>query len=60
MTGWLVYDNDKALPTPVLVNKFNELDDFGLVPYDKKSLLPEPDQIITLDVTMGALGDGKP
>jgi iron transport multicopper oxidase len=60
VTGWLVYDNDKPLPTPVLVNKFNELDDFGLVPYDKKPLLPEPDQIITLDVMMGVLGDGKP
>jgi iron transport multicopper oxidase len=31
-----------------------------LVPYDKKVLLPEPDQTITLDVVMGNLGNGKP
>ncbi|KAE9372214.1 multicopper oxidase [Stipitochalara longipes BDJ] len=60
VTGWLVYDSAKPLPTPALVDKFNDFDDFDLVPYDKKPLLPEPDQTITLDVMMGVLGDGKP
>jgi iron transport multicopper oxidase len=42
------------------VDKFNDFDDFDLVPYDKRPLLPDPDQTITLDVMMGVLGDGKP
>jgi len=60
VTGWLVYDGTKPLPTPALVDSFNDYDDFDLVPYDKKPLLPEPDQRITLDIIMGVLGDGKP
>jgi iron transport multicopper oxidase len=60
VTGWLVYDSTKPLPTPALVDNFNDFDDFDLVPYDKKPLLPDPDQTITLDVMMGVLGDGKP
>jgi iron transport multicopper oxidase len=48
------------LPTPAFVHELNDFDDFGLVPYDKKPLLPEPDQVISLDVNMNSLGDGKP
>lgn len=60
VTGWLVYDNGKELPTPAIVDELNDFDDFGLVPFDKMALLPEADQVITLDVVMDNLGDGRP
>jgi iron transport multicopper oxidase len=60
VTGWLVYDDTQPLPAPALVDELNDFDDFDLVPYDKKPLLPEPDQIISLDVIMDVLGNGKP
>jgi iron transport multicopper oxidase len=62
VTGWLVYDDANTNPTPALIKEdtFNDFDDFNLVPYDKMALLPEPDQVITLDVNMGNLGNGKP
>lgn len=59
VTGWLVYDNAQPLPNATLVETFDDFDDFRLVPYDQKPLLPEPDQTITLDVIMNVLGDGK-
>ena len=49
-TGWLVYDDSKDLPDPAEIDEFNFYDDFTLVPYDKQPLLPEADQVITLDV----------
>jgi iron transport multicopper oxidase len=60
VTGWLVYDDTVPLPEPAEVPEFDDFDDFTLVPYDKQPLLPEPDQVITLDVVMDLLGDGKP
>ena len=60
MTGWLVYDEANINPDPALIDELNDFDDFTLVPYDKKPLLPEPDQVITLDVVMDNLGNGKP
>lgn len=60
MTGWLVYDDAMPLPEPAEVAGFDDFNDFTLVPYDKQPLLPEPDQVITLDVVMDLLGDGKP
>jgi iron transport multicopper oxidase len=60
VTGWLVYDDANANPVPALVDHYNDFDDFDLVPYDKLGLLPEPDQVITLDVEMNMLGNGKP
>ena len=60
MTGWLVYDEANTNPDPALIDELNDFDDFTLVPYDKKPLLPEPDQVITLDVVMDNLGNGKP
>ncbi|KAF7899096.1 uncharacterized protein EAF01_008309 [Botrytis porri] len=59
-TGWLVYDNTKALPDAAFVDEYNDFDDFNLVPYDHMTLLPEPDQVISLDVVMDVLGNGKP
>ncbi|KAG0647818.1 Cell surface ferroxidase fetC [Hyphodiscus hymeniophilus] len=60
VTGWLVYDEANANPVPELLDEFNDFDDFTLVPFDKMALLPEPDQVITLDVIMDNLGNGKP
>lgn len=60
VTGWLVYDESKELPVPQLVDEFDDFDDFTLTPFDEMPLLPDPDQIITLDVIMDNLGDGKP
>ena len=60
MTGWLVYDDANSNPDPTLIDEFNDFNDFDLVPFDKMALLPEPDQVITLDVVMDNLGNGKP
>ena len=61
-TGWLVYDSKNPNPDPTILedDEFNEFDDFTLVPFDKTPLFPEADQIITLDVIMDDLGNGKP
>ncbi|KAJ8071067.1 hypothetical protein OCU04_001412 [Sclerotinia nivalis] len=59
-TGWLVYDDTKALPDAAFVDEYNDFDDFNLVPYDEMPLLPEPHQTISLDVVMDVLGNGKP
>lgn len=59
VTGWLVYDDNKALPDPALLDTFDNLfDDMTLVPYDEQPILGEPDQIVTLSVIMDNLGDG--
>lgn len=60
VTGWLVYDDTKPLPDPALVDEFNDFDDATLVPFDQMPLLPEPDQVVTLDVIMDNLGNGQP
>ncbi|KAL7963551.1 Cupredoxin [Trichoderma compactum] len=59
VTGWLTYDSKATLPEPALVDVLNPFDDMGLVPYDKMELLPEPDQVVELDVIMDNLRDGK-
>ncbi|KAM0148539.1 hypothetical protein ACHAQE_003670 [Botrytis cinerea] len=59
-TGWLVYDDTKALPDAAFVDEYNDFDDFNLVPHDGMALLSKPDQIISLDVVMDVLGNGKP
>jgi iron transport multicopper oxidase len=55
-----VYDKTKDNPTPALVDELDEFDDATLVPFDKMPLLPEPDQVVTLDVIMDILGNGQP
>lgn len=55
----MVYDETKPNPDPTFIDAFDEFDDFTLVPFDKQPLLPEPDQMITLDVIMDNLGNGK-
>ncbi|KAL7798312.1 Cupredoxin [Trichoderma ceciliae] len=59
VTGWLTYDSEAGFPEPALVDEFNPFDDMDLVPYDKMELLPEPDQVVELDVIMDNLRDGK-
>ncbi|PBP28129.1 multicopper oxidase [Diplocarpon rosae] len=47
-TGWLVYDDTKPKEPATFVDEFAFFDDFELVPFDKKPLLPDADQTITL------------
>lgn len=55
----MTYDSKATLPEPALVDELNPFDDMTLVPYDKMELLPEPDQVVELDVIMDNLRDGK-
>lgn len=57
-TGWLVYDDAAPLPTPALLDIFNEFDDFTLVPTDGEELLGPVDYSFNLDLKMDNLGDG--
>jgi iron transport multicopper oxidase len=58
VTGWIVYDDAKELPAPVILDEFVPLDDMLLVPHDEMPLLPAPDRVVELDVIMDNLGDG--
>ncbi|KAH6620689.1 multicopper like protein [Chaetomium sp. MPI-SDFR-AT-0129] len=59
VTGWLVYDDKKALPEPAEVpGVFEPFDDIGLVPWDNQTIFTNPDQSVSLDVIMDNLGDG--
>ncbi len=58
MSGWLVYDEQKTLPPPAIIDSWNDFDDFGLVPIDAEKLYDKVDQSITLDLAMDNLGDG--
>ncbi|KAK0741869.1 Cupredoxin [Apiosordaria backusii] len=59
ITGWLVYDEKKALPVPAdLYEPFSPVDDVRLAPLDNQALLGEPDQVVQLDVMMDNLRDG--
>ncbi|RAR11840.1 multicopper oxidase [Stemphylium lycopersici] len=58
VTGWLVYDDTKALDAPKTVAAFEPFDDFELVPWDKEGVFESVDRSITLDVKMDNLNDG--
>ncbi|SPO03673.1 related to cell surface ferroxidase [Cephalotrichum gorgonifer] len=58
VTGWLVYDDKKSLPTPAIIDAFDPFDDMNLAPHDEQKLLPPPDRTVQLDVSMDNLGDG--
>lgn len=58
VTGWLVYDETKPLPTPTPVDAFDWYDDMNLVPYDNQAILQDPDQQIVFDVIMNNLDNG--
>ncbi|UKZ86062.1 uncharacterized protein TrAFT101_001902 [Trichoderma asperellum] len=58
-TGWLTYDPKADFPEAALIDELNPFDDMDLVPYDRMKLLPEPDQVVQLDIIMDNLRDGK-
>lgn len=62
-TNWLEYnssaDHNRVQPDYETSEDIEPFDDFTLIPYDRKPLLPEPDQTITIDVSMNNLIDGK-
>jgi iron transport multicopper oxidase len=52
VTGYLVYDDKKALPLDLVVNSFDIIDDFTLTPYDKLHLFdgtPDSEIVVALD-----------
>ncbi|KAJ6019679.1 hypothetical protein N7499_009355 [Penicillium canescens] len=61
-TNWLEYNSAASHPQAVMTvdvaSDLNPYDDFTLVPYDKKPLLPEADLTIDLTVIMANLGNG--
>ena len=58
MTGWLVYDPKQDLPTPKLVDEYDPLDDFLLVPYDHMEIYDHVDQQLVLNFEMNNLDNG--
>ena len=50
VTGHLVYDSKKAMPTGMALAPAVPLEDFNLVPQDHQALLPKPDHTITLNL----------
>lgn len=58
VTSWLVYDQSKPMPAAAMLNEYDPLDDFSLVPYDKQETFQNPAQQVVLDMKMDNLGDG--
>lgn len=58
VTGYLVYDESKPMPTPKKLDAFEPYDDFNLVPTDGEELWNDPVQTWTLDMKMDILGNG--
>jgi iron transport multicopper oxidase len=58
VTSFLVYDAEKPMPIPKLIDAFDPFDDMDLVPTDGEELLEGPDLVVQLDVLMDNLGDG--
>lgn len=56
--SFIVYDEDKALPSPLHKSDFDLYTDFSLRPLEDIELLEEPDHQIIFDVDMDNLGDG--
>ncbi|RAH79470.1 multicopper oxidase [Aspergillus japonicus CBS 114.51] len=60
VTGWLVYDQSRALDEPSAdIDISQAIDDIGLEPYDAEPLFTSPDQSITLNMGTARLADGK-
>lgn len=60
VTGWLIYDSNNPNPSPavILVDEFNEFDDWTLVPFDNQPIYQNPGQEVGLTVIMDDLSDG--
>lgn len=58
ITGYIIYDDKKPLPSPYVVNKWTPADDVKFMAWDNQLLLGEPDKTITLNFNFGfdALG----
>ena len=48
VTGYMIYDSQKALPKPLIVSNFTTYDDINLVPQDREPRLGSADQTLTL------------
>lgn len=59
-TNYMMYNANVSKPEENIVDELDFLDDFNLVPYGeyKEEILGEPDQRITLDVSMNNLKNG--
>ena len=59
-TSFMMYNTNLSKPEENIVDELDFLDDFHLVPYGeyKEEILGEPDQRITLDVSMNNLKNG--
>jgi iron transport multicopper oxidase len=53
-----VYDQAKPMSQPQLIEEFEPIDDFSIMPLDNEPLLDVVDHSITLDFHMGVLGNG--
>jgi iron transport multicopper oxidase len=52
VTGYLVYDDSKLLPPDLVVNSFDIIDDFTLIPFDELHLFdgtPNSEIVVALD-----------
>lgn len=58
VTGWLMYNDNGAKPSPVLLDAFAPFDDYTLVPQDGLQLYSNVDYSFNLDLKMDNLGDG--
>jgi len=58
VTGWLMYNDNGAKPSPALLDAFKPFDDYTLVPQDGLEIYSNVDQSITLHLKMDNLGDG--
>jgi iron transport multicopper oxidase len=53
ITGYIIYDDSKPLPPPLVVNKWEPVDDVTFEALDRQGLLGNPDNTITLDFNFG-------
>ena len=58
VTSFLVYNVSAPMPSPSLIDEYDDFDDHTLVPYDREALLEDPDYSFKLDVKMDNLGNG--
>ncbi|OWB74272.1 hypothetical protein B5S31_g4059 [[Candida] boidinii] len=58
-TNWIVYNEDAEMPEEYYIDDLDDfLDDFYLEPVEEQDPLPDPDHVITIDVSMDNLNDG--
>jgi iron transport multicopper oxidase len=60
LTGYIVYDDTKALPPPYVVNAWKPVNDFTFQALDNQKLLGTPSKPITLNFNFGFDAQGIP